>query len=115
MTAAAHRIVALVPDLMDRSRVTAALGEGVELVATARHLRDRLESGPEPDLVLIDLGRRGILDALPGIREATHARIIGFGAHVERDLLAAARAAGCDQVLARSAFFAQLPDLTAST
>jgi DNA-binding NarL/FixJ family response regulator len=115
MTTAAPRIVALVPDLMDRSRVTAALGEDVELVATAGHLRDRLAAGPGPDIVLLDLGRRGILDALPAIRAATAARIIGFGAHVERDLLTAARAAGCDQVLPRSAFFARLPDLIAST
>jgi hypothetical protein len=109
------RVVALVPDLMDRSRVTAALGDGVELVATAGHLRDRLDTGPDPDLVIVDLGRRGILDALPGIRALTGARIIGFGAHVERDLLAAARASGCDEVLARSAFFTRLPGLTASS
>jgi putative intracellular protease/amidase len=114
MTADAPPVLALVADLMDRSRVTAALGDGVELVATAGHLRDRLTAGPDPEVVLVDLGRRGILDALPGIRAQTGARIIGFGAHVERDLLAAARDAGCDQVVARSVFFARLPELTAS-
>jgi hypothetical protein len=111
----ASRVLALVADLMDRSKLTAALGDDVELVATAGHLRDRLDAGPDPDIVLVDLGRRGILDALPAIRAATGARIVGFGAHVERDLLAAARGAGCDEVLARSAFFTRLPDLTASS
>jgi hypothetical protein len=115
MTSGARRVLALVPDLMDRSRVTAALGDDVELVATTGHLRDRLAAGPDPDVIIVDLGRRGVLDALPAVRAATAARIIGFGPHVERDLLTAAHTAGCDQVVARSAFFGRLPDLTAST
>jgi hypothetical protein len=95
--------------------VTAALDHQVELVATPGHLRDRLASGPDPDVVLVDLGRRGVLEALPAVREATAARIIGFGPHVERELLTAALAAGCDQVVARSAFFGRLSELIASS
>jgi hypothetical protein len=105
MTPGPRRILALVPDLMDRSRVTAALGDDVELVATTGHLQDRLAgagAGDDPDIVL---------DALPALRAATGARIIGFGPHVERDLLAAAQAGGCDEVLARSVFFARLPEM----
>jgi hypothetical protein len=47
------------------------------------------------------------------IRAATTARIIGFGPHVERDVLSAARQAGCDEVLARSVFFSTLDRLLA--
>jgi len=36
---------------------------------------------------------------------------IGFVSHVQNDLIAAARDAGCDLVLARSAFVSQLPSL----
>jgi hypothetical protein len=36
---------------------------------------------------------------------------VGFGSHVDRELLAAAHASGCDQVLARSAFFGRLRSL----
>jgi hypothetical protein len=36
---------------------------------------------------------------------------VGFGSHVDRELLEAARAAGCDQVLARSAFFSRLQQI----
>jgi hypothetical protein len=57
--------------------------------------------------VLFRSGRPGVLEVLPSVS----ARVIGFGSHVDRDLLAAARAAGCDQVLARSAFFSRLPQL----
>jgi DNA-binding NarL/FixJ family response regulator len=111
------RVLALVPDLMDRSRLTAALGGDVELVATVGHLTRRLADtdADAPETVVVDVDRPGVLDALATIRAATSARLVAFGAHVERDRLAAAKAAGCDQVLARSAFFANLSELTAST
>jgi len=38
-------------------------------------------------------------------------RIIGFLSHVQTDLAAAARAAGADEVLPRSAFSARLPEI----
>jgi len=104
-------VLALVPDLMDRSRVVAALGDDVEVVATVGHLAGRLAEADDLVTVVVDLGRPGVLDALPRIRAATPARIVGFGAHVERGVLAAARAAGCDDVRARSAFFANLDEL----
>lgn len=107
------RVVALVPDLMDRSRITAALGDDVALVATPGHLAQRLAGPDQPEIVVVDLGRRGVLDALPGIRAATGARLIAFGAHVERELLAAARAAGCDEVVPRSVFFSSVADMLA--
>src|SRR3954447_6958974 len=108
------RVVALVPDLMDRSKLTAALGADVELVATPRHLSQRLTGeGPDPAIVVVDLGRRGAIEALPPIQPATAGRFIGFGPHVERDVLRVAREAGCDEVLARSVFFPTLDRLQA--
>lgn len=38
-------------------------------------------------------------------------RVVAFGSHVATARLAAARAAGCDDVLPRSRFSAELPDL----
>jgi len=38
------------------------------------------------------------------------ARTVGFAAHVDEELIAAASAAGCDEVLARSVFFRRFPD-----
>ena len=40
-------------------------------------------------------------------------RVIAFGSHVDAELLAAARAAGCDEVLPRSKFFARARELLA--
>ena len=97
------RIVAYVPDLMDRSRLASA-GD-VTFVATAAEL-----ATTPGDVVVVDLSRSGVLEALPGLRGV---RTVGFGSHVDRELLAAARAAGCDEVLPRSQFFARLGDVLA--
>src|SRR5213596_2584138 len=97
-------VVAYVPDLMDRSRLSAAVTD-VRFVPSPAGLTGA--SGPG-DVVVVDLGRPGVLDVLPSL---TGRRVIGFGSHVERELLAAAKAAGCGEVLARSAFFGGLPDL----
>ncbi len=95
------RIVGYVPDLMDRSR----LGGRVECVATPAELVDLAD---DVDLVVVDLGRPGVLDVLGEIRPHT----IGFGSHVDAELLDAARRAGCDEVLARSVFFRRITELT---
>ena len=100
-------IVAHVPDLMDRSKVSAAAaacGQDVRFVGQPTALAEAATG----DVVVVDLSRPGVLDALERVSAE---RIIGFGSHVERELLGAARAAGCTEVLARSAFFSGLPDL----
>jgi hypothetical protein len=102
------RVVALVPDLMDRSKVEAAAraaGVHLEMVSGAAELGS---AAGKADLVIVDLGRPGVLDALGSLAQV---RTVGFGSHVERDLLRAAADAGCSQVMARSAFFGRLGDL----
>jgi hypothetical protein len=94
------RVAAYVPDLMDRSKVATAV-PGVEFVANPRLLIE-----VEADVILLDLSRPGVLEALSAL---AHVRTVGFGSHVDVETLAAATAAGCDVVLARSAFFGGLP------
>jgi len=64
---------------------------------------------PGVDLVVVDLGRDGVLDAIRRLPEGL--RSIGFGSHVDTSLLDAAKQAGCTEVLARSQFFARLAEL----
>jgi len=59
--------------------------------------------------VTVDLTRPGALDAVEAL--AGRWPVLGFGPHVDDDLLAAARAAGCTEVLPRSRFFARWPDV----
>ncbi len=100
-----RRIVAVVPDLMDRSRLSAA-GDGVEVrfVAAAA-----LASVDDVDLVVVDVTREGVLDAVAAAGLAVP--VVGFGPHVDDDLLSEAARAGCDRVLPRSRFFARWPDV----
>jgi DNA-binding NarL/FixJ family response regulator len=91
---------------MDRSKVAAA-GPAVSFAATPAAL---VEAAAGADVVVVDLGRPGAVDVLPAL-VATGARVVAFGSHVERDVLDAARAAGCADVLPRSAFFRDLPAL----
>lgn len=98
------RIAAFVPDLMDRSKVAGAAGQGAD-VTFVRSPADL--AGVGADLVVVDLSRPGVLEVLPGLAPA---RTIGFASHVDVRLMDAARAAGCDEVLARSRFFAALDE-----
>src|SRR5689334_4807030 len=99
-------VVAYVPDLMDRSKVSAAAAD-VRFVPRPADLADAATAA---DLVVVDLSRPGVLDALADVA-GLGVRVIGFGSHVDREVLEDAQAAGCSQVLARSAFFAQIGQL----
>jgi PleD family two-component response regulator len=72
-----------------------------------------------PALVIFDLNSRTMdpLTAIAGIKGDAglrDVRTLGFVSHVDGDTVAAARAAGIDQVLARSAFAAQLGQILTS-
>jgi hypothetical protein len=101
------RIVAYVPDLMDRSKITNAATVDVVFV---RDPADLAAEAASADLVVVDLQRPGVLDVLPDVT-GLGVRTIAFGAHVDRDLMDAGRAAGCDQVFTRSAFFCSVEAL----
>ena len=97
------RIVAYVPDVMDRSKVAAA-GDCIFVSDPA----DLAGLCAGADLVVVDLTRPGVVDVLP-----LDAKVIGFANHTSRDVMDAARAAGCAEVLPRSDFFARLDELLA--
>jgi hypothetical protein len=90
------RVCALVTDLMDRSRITASVGD-------ALFVRDA-GACTGADVVIVDLARFGaVVAAVRAVAPA--ARLVCFGPHVDEASAAAARAAGADAVLPRSKFF----------
>jgi len=92
-------VSAYVLDLADRSKFPS----GTSFVRNASDLDGNA------DTVVVDLSRPDALDAVRALRAGgSTARIVGYGRHTERELLAEARGAGCDRVLARSAFFADV-------
>ena len=102
---ARKKVVAYVPDLMDRSKVASAPADVTFVNRPADLAAKAAETGA--DLVVVDLTRPGVADQLGAI----DGRVIGFANHTNREAMDAARAAGAEQVLARSAFFARLDDL----
>jgi hypothetical protein len=86
---------------MDRSRL-ARLGD-VEVVHVTIP-EDLAVTAAVGDLVVVDLSRPGVLDVVGGLGVP----VVGFASHVDTALLDAARAAGCEEVLPRSRFFATL-------
>ena len=98
------RVVAYVPDLMDRSKVAAA----ADCVFVSRPAA-LAALCPEADVVVVDLTKPGVVDVLAEL----DGRIIGFANHTSREVMDAARAAGCEQVLPRSDFFARIDELLA--
>ena len=97
-------VAGYVPDLMDRSRITAA-APGAVFVQTPDALL-----ATDATTVVVDLGRPGVLEVVPRLAGR---RVVGFGSHVDADLLEAARAAGCTEVLRRSEFFRRVGELVA--
>ncbi len=68
----------------------------------------------EPRFVLLDLNEKSFdpIETIKLLKEQNaHVHIVGFVSHVQRDLQARAKLAGCDEVLARSAFVTKLPEL----
>ena len=100
------KVDAYVPDLMDRSKVAAAPAD-VTFVRQPGELADAA-AAESADLVVVDVTRPGAIEAVAGI---ANTKVIAFSKHTNREAMDAAAAAGADQVLARSAFFARINDL----
>ena len=112
-------VLAAVDDLMFSSRIsTAAKGVGAELKFTRSvdAVLGAARATPPPTLVILDLnGVRmkplEIIAALKADPALAAIPIVGFVSHVDTATIEAARQAGVDRVLARSAFVEQLPQL----
>jgi DNA-binding NarL/FixJ family response regulator len=104
-------------DLIFSTKITGtakALGRPYAVARTQARLQEHLAATP-PSLVIVDMAATGV-DPLEAIRTAKAAqiRVIAFLSHVEADTALAARDAGADAIMARSAFSAKLPELLAS-
>lgn len=111
------RVLFLTSDLVFPSRVAGVaqrLGARLETVGAEQSLFTKLEA-TEPAVVLIDLNAIGaetemIVSKLNALEHRPR-MIVAFGPHVHEAKLAAARAAGCDIVLTRGQFDAQMDEL----
>ncbi|HYK87719.1 MAG TPA: hypothetical protein VE398_03045 [Acidobacteriota bacterium] len=123
MTVASHTpvVVSAVDDLFFSSKIesTAKLaGVTVIQISKARELNELL-TDLVPRMIILDLNSR-FCDPLEALRRVkadarfAQTSVIGFLSHVQRELELAAREAGCDQVMPRSAFSAKLSTILES-
>ena len=124
-------VLALVDDLFFQAKLAETarkLGVTLKTVSTGAALVKALEGAPEgapggvpdgaargdlPRLVVVDLNaRQGALEAIEQLhRSGNPIPIIGFLSHVQTELAQRAQAAGCQQVMPRSSFTANLSEI----
>jgi len=113
-------VALLTADLMLGSQVVGAaarVGEQLRAFATIDQLCEALAAAPA-SLVIVDLSLPGL--DVSGLISRLHVlphgspRTLAFGSHVHVDRLAAARTAGCDRVVSRGQFHAQVDEFLAA-
>lgn len=109
-------VLALVADLIFAARIRGAAPPGVAVHTASRAQELKEEAGATvPRLVLVDLGARddpvGFIGWVRREASLKGVQVVAFGSHVDVEGMNAARAAGADRVLARSAFVGMLPAL----
>lgn len=103
-------VVALTADMIFAARIRGAAPH----VILARDVKDLLTKVAEnkPDLVVLDMDRRGLnVRDVVGQLKAAGVEVLCYVSHVREDLIAEAREAGADRVMARGGFAAKMSEL----
>jgi len=111
-------ILAVLDDLMFTSKIkttASQLGVPVAFVRSADAALAEMRKAV-PSLVVLDLNnpRTSPLDIVATMKQdpaLASIRTVGYASHVQVDVIAAARQAGVDEVMARSAFTQQLAEI----
>jgi CheY-like chemotaxis protein len=107
-------VLALVDDLFFRSKLTETarqVGVTVQTFTTGGTLLASMSAGP-PSLIVIDLSVPQALEAVEQLHKLGNPPlVIAFLSHVQTELAERARAVGCQRVLPRSRFAAELADI----
>src|SRR4051794_40392428 len=111
-------ILAVLDDLMFSSKIKTTAGQLGVTVSFARSadaaLAEMRKSAPA--LVILDLNNPrtnplGIVASMKQDPALASIRTVGYASHVQVDVINAAREAGVGEVMARSAFTQQLPEI----
>lgn len=111
-------VIASVSDMIFSSKIRGsaeALDIGVTFVRSIENLVEKSRA-QRPDLIILDLNtpRFDSVAAITQLKsdpEIKNIPVVGFLSHVQVDLYHQAQNAGCDYVMPRSRFTADLPDI----
>jgi CheY-like chemotaxis protein len=111
------KVLAVVEDLFFTVKINESAKRAAVPIAFVKSQRDALDQAAEhPSLIILDLNFASI-DPVDLIRKlksdpaVSKIQLIAYVSHVQGDLKQAAQEAGCDMVLARSAFSQNLLQL----
>jgi PleD family two-component response regulator len=111
------RVLAVVNDLFFSVKLTEAAkrsGLALEFVKEGKELMEK--AGERPSLIIFDLNFEAVqplslISKLKGEPNTKSISLIGYLSHVQVELKQQAQEAGCDMVMARSAFSQNLPQI----
>jgi PleD family two-component response regulator len=111
------RVLAVVNDLffsVKLSETAKRTGLALEFVKEGKEVLDK--AGEKPSLIIFDLNFEAVqplelIAQLKGKPETKSISLIGYLSHIQAELNQQAQAAGCDMVMARSAFSQNMPQI----
>ena len=111
------RILAVVSDLFFSVKLTEAAkraGLALEFIKDSKEVLEKAKS--KPSLIIFDLNFEAtqplkVISKLKGNSETKGISLIGYLSHVQGELKQQAHEAGCDMVIARSAFSQNMPQI----
>lgn len=109
------RVLAVINDLFFSVKLTDAAkraGMALEFVKDSAEVLDKAKS--KPALIILDLNFEAVeplslIASLKGSADTKGISLIGYLSHIQGELKQQAQEAGCDMVLARSAFSQNMP------
>jgi CheY-like chemotaxis protein len=121
MPSGANRVLAVLEDLFFTVKINESAkraGLPIEFVKSHDDVLAKVldKNGGRPALIIIDVNFAGIdplklIATLKASDETKGINLIGYLSHVQGELKQAAQEAGCDMVMARSAFSQNLPQI----
>ncbi|HTS26186.1 MAG TPA: hypothetical protein VMH81_09940 [Bryobacteraceae bacterium] len=112
-----RRVLAVVTDLFFSVKLTEAAkraGLSLEFVKESKEILEKAKT--QPSLIIFDLNFEAVnpvnlITKLKGDTDTKRISLIGYLSHVQAGLKQQAQEAGCDMVLARSAFSQNMPQI----
>ena len=108
------KVLAVVEDLFFTVKINESAKRAGVPVAFVKSQRDALDQAAEhPSLIILDLNFEAVnpIELIRKMKNVTQTQLIGYVSHVQGELKQQAQEAGCDMVLARSAFSQNLLQL----
>jgi PleD family two-component response regulator len=112
-----NTVLAVVSDLFFSSKINEAArhaGVKLEYVTSEKDLLEKAKANPA--LIVFDLNFDAVhplelIARLKGSADLKHINLLGYLSHVQVDLKRKAQETGCDEVMPRSAFSMNLPEI----